>query len=217
MVAVDLQSSWSFMIQVAALSQVCISWSPVTVSDSCSEGPNQSDIKLDHVGSICRLKGKCRVETVGFNVAIAIINHPFLMVYTTHQWWLGGWFTTAIPTLPAILRVSWIFCSHQPILRAWNLPCWWVWILRKSGEYRWALKTWVQAVGRDIFFSNIDLSENWWKVLQSASKPWRTLPPWFLLLFIWRSATWGWFPYSQFTGDLPVRTGCILYYKHPYL
>ena len=26
------------------------------------------------------------------NVDIAIINHPCLMVYTTHSWWLGGWF-----------------------------------------------------------------------------------------------------------------------------
>ena len=33
------------------------------------------------------------------NVDIAIINHPFLMVYTTHLWWLGGWFIIAIPTL----------------------------------------------------------------------------------------------------------------------
>ena len=33
------------------------------------------------------------------NVGIAIINHPFLMVYTIHFWRLGGWFILAIPTL----------------------------------------------------------------------------------------------------------------------
>ena len=26
------------------------------------------------------------------NVSTAIVNHPFLMVYTTHLWWVGGWF-----------------------------------------------------------------------------------------------------------------------------
>ena len=34
-----------------------------------------------------------------FNVCIAIINHQFLMVYTTYLWQLGGWFIIAIPTL----------------------------------------------------------------------------------------------------------------------
>ena len=33
------------------------------------------------------------------NVGTAIINHQFLMVYTNHLWWLGGWFIIAIPTL----------------------------------------------------------------------------------------------------------------------
>ena len=36
------------------------------------------------------------------NVGKAIINHPFSMVYTTHLWWLGGWFIIAIPTLGII-------------------------------------------------------------------------------------------------------------------
>ena len=30
------------------------------------------------------------------NVGIAIINHQSLMVYTTHLWWLGGWFMTLL-------------------------------------------------------------------------------------------------------------------------
>ena len=34
-----------------------------------------------------------------YNVGIAIINHPCLMVYTTHLWWLGGEFIIAAPTL----------------------------------------------------------------------------------------------------------------------
>ena len=41
-----------------------------------------------------------------YNVGIAIINHPFLMVYTTHLWWFGGWFSIAIPTLPAIWTLN---------------------------------------------------------------------------------------------------------------
>ena len=32
-------------------------------------------------------------------VGIAIINNPIVMVYTTHIWWLGGWFIITIPTL----------------------------------------------------------------------------------------------------------------------
>ena len=35
-------------------------------------------------------------------IIIAIINHPFLMVYTIHLWWSGGWFIIAIPTLNQI-------------------------------------------------------------------------------------------------------------------
>ena len=58
-----------------------------------------------------------------FNVGIAIINQPFLMVYTIHLWWLGGWFILAIPTLyyvyiyiyiyyPGILvHLSWFICE----------------------------------------------------------------------------------------------------------
>ena len=34
-----------------------------------------------------------------YNVGIAIINHPVLMVHTIHWWWLEGWFIIAIPTL----------------------------------------------------------------------------------------------------------------------
>ena len=33
------------------------------------------------------------------NVGIEIVNHPFLMVYTTYLWLLGGWFIIAVPTL----------------------------------------------------------------------------------------------------------------------
>ena len=33
------------------------------------------------------------------NVGIAIIIHPFLMAYTTHLCWLGGWFIIAIPMI----------------------------------------------------------------------------------------------------------------------
>ena len=48
---------------------------------------------------------KCEVSTLEYshdfigNVGIAMINHPFVMVYTTHLWWLGGWCIIAIPTL----------------------------------------------------------------------------------------------------------------------
>ena len=41
------------------------------------------------------------------NVGIAIINHPFLMVYTTHLWWFGGWFIIAIPILRQFATPSW--------------------------------------------------------------------------------------------------------------
>ena len=37
------------------------------------------------------------------NVGIAIINHPFLMVHTSHLWWLEGCFNIAIPTLVGLV------------------------------------------------------------------------------------------------------------------
>ena len=37
------------------------------------------------------------IKTSG-NVGIAIVNFPFLMVYTNHLWRLGGWCIIAIPT-----------------------------------------------------------------------------------------------------------------------
>ena len=43
------------------------------------------------------------------NVGIAIINHPSLMVYYTHLWWLGGWFIIAIPTLLIFAKPTEIF------------------------------------------------------------------------------------------------------------
>ena len=36
------------------------------------------------------------------NLGIAMINHSFWMVYTTHLWWFGGWFIIVIPTLMEI-------------------------------------------------------------------------------------------------------------------
>ena len=59
------------------------------------------------------------------NVGIAIINHLFLMVYTTHLWWLGGWFLIDVPTLcqkkvigphPSTIRKS-------PFRIAFSLSC----------------------------------------------------------------------------------------------
>ena len=47
------------------------------------------------------------------NVGIAMINHPCLMVYTTHVWWLGGWFIIAIPTLIALQATSELWTSME--------------------------------------------------------------------------------------------------------
>ena len=43
------------------------------------------------------------VQFYAGHVGIAIINHQFLMVYTTTLWWLGGWFIIAIPTLKTMV------------------------------------------------------------------------------------------------------------------
>ena len=40
------------------------------------------------------------------NVGIAIINNPFFMIYTTHSWWLRGWFIIATP------RLQYIQCTY---------------------------------------------------------------------------------------------------------
>ena len=50
------------------------------------------------------------------NVGIAIINNPFLMIYTTHLRWLGRWFIIAIPTL------DWKRCE---ILGSTSDVAWW--------------------------------------------------------------------------------------------
>ena len=54
------------------------------------------------------------------NVGIAIINHSFLMVYTTHLWWLGGWFIIAIPTLPLKPSMKHHYL-HTKTARSWML------------------------------------------------------------------------------------------------
>ena len=49
-----------------------------------------------------------------------VINHPnvwsFLMVYTTHLWWLVGWFIIAIPTL-IIFTIQIVICIYL-----WDKP-----------------------------------------------------------------------------------------------
>ena len=64
---------------------IVISDAPVLKSMLLSGGPREQPDSLWFVG----------------NVGIAIINHPCLMVFTTHLWWLGGWFIIAIPTFDA--------------------------------------------------------------------------------------------------------------------
>ena len=62
-----------------------------------------------------------RESTDGFpiNVGIAVINHPFLMVYTTRLWSLGGWFIIAIPTLEGtpFVMMGWPRASFLPCNR----------------------------------------------------------------------------------------------------
>ena len=53
---------------------------------------------------------------IWYNVGIAIINHQFWMVYTTHFWWLGGWFVIAIPTLYDLRAYDCKWYTGHPIL-----------------------------------------------------------------------------------------------------
>ena len=57
-------------------------------------------------------------------VGIAIINHQFLMVYTSHLWWSGGWFIIAIPTLLIYLSLrsgGWFISAIPTLLTYLNL------------------------------------------------------------------------------------------------
>ena len=56
------------------------------------------------------------IGTIICNVGIAIINHPFLMVYTTHLWWLGAWFIIAIPRLAALATLPIKIPKGGPII-----------------------------------------------------------------------------------------------------
>ena len=80
---------------------------------------------------------------------------PILMVYTTHLWWLGGWFIIAIPT---ITRVSWAG-GRMPGTDAG--PCGGPHVLRRSdqaepgtwGSYQGASIGEVQGTHALVFYS----------------------------------------------------------------
>ena len=54
------------------------------------------------------------------------INHPFLMVCTTHLWWLGGWFIIGIPTIYRLLfwDVCDVFLVSGPVGLRLPMCCW---------------------------------------------------------------------------------------------
>ena len=61
--------------------------------------PTLQALKGGAAVTVAEVKVWVFLTKMGCNMGIAIINHPLLMVYTTHLWWLGGWFIHAIPTL----------------------------------------------------------------------------------------------------------------------
>ena len=104
------------------------------------------------------------------NVGIAIINHPCLMVYTTHLWWLGGWFVIAIPTL----GITMISATHDNIILGYKdgeHQVHWIHSPRTSPRYHSHCYCWFDTDDNRTF--RYPQSLQWWSYSQRViSRHW---------------------------------------------
>ena len=87
-----------------------------------------------HLGELC-----LKISIFGDNVGIAKIDHQFLMVYTNHLWWLGGWFIIAIPTLSpvSLSQSSKHYTERYTLAFSFRLNSWrWRWRQRERERER---------------------------------------------------------------------------------
>ena len=99
-------------------------------------------------GVLWELLGLQNANWTLVNVGITI-NQPFLSVYTTDLWWLGGWLTIAIPTLLEILVLDLQILRHLP----YNLMVSGYFISNFSvladQPMRWLIHVWLQNLQLD--------------------------------------------------------------------
>ena len=108
------------------------------------------------------------------NVGIARINNPFLVVYTTHVWWL--WFVIALPTVHTKSRgLVWIYTSWDLYIdrRIWywggnrnifEYVCDMIWsvIRNMKHAWRWWDKTTKSIWLKDYEYHSISENPTYW-------------------------------------------------------
>ena len=91
----------------------------------CNHNAEKCRIILIFVGAMIH-RSRILIN-VGYSNNKAPIIHPFLMAFSTHLWWLGGWFIIAIPTL--LTTSLWVNSKHESRVNriqrdSWSWPLW---------------------------------------------------------------------------------------------